>query len=81
MSEIDRSEAPSEAAARATRSRPAMAIWGAVDRTLHAEHFLPLFTALFPRAPLHLLDGVGHHSPEDAPDTIAALIDTFARLT
>jgi haloalkane dehalogenase len=76
-----RFETPSAAAAEAIRARPAMAIWGAADRTLHAEHFLPLFTALFPNAPVHLLDGVGHYSPEDAPQTVAALIANFIHLT
>ena len=35
----------------AIRDKPALAIWGDADRTLGAEHFLPLFTALFPSAP------------------------------
>jgi len=51
------------------------------DRTLHAEHFLPLFSELFPDAPVHRLPGVGHYSLEDAPDAIADRIATFLAQT
>lgn len=50
-----------------------------VDRTLHAEHFLPLFTQLFPSAPVRRLAGVGHYSLEDAPDEIGRLVADFIR--
>ncbi len=56
---------------------PAMAIWGEQDRTLHAEHFLPLFTQLFPEAPIHRLRHAGHYSPEDAPVDITRLVLNF----
>ncbi|MDC8756373.1 alpha/beta fold hydrolase [Janthinobacterium fluminis] len=72
-----RFEAPGEEARRAISARPAMAIWGQADRTLHAQHFLPLFGALFPHAQQHLLPGVGHYSLEDAPDAINTLIAGF----
>ncbi|MDD2763627.1 MAG: alpha/beta fold hydrolase [Opitutaceae bacterium] len=72
-----RFEAPDAAADRAIRTQPALAIWGVADRTLHAEHFLPLFTALFPKAPVHRLEGAGHYCLEDAPDKVAALIAQF----
>lgn len=74
-------ETPDAAADRAIRSRPALAIWGDADRTLHAEHFLPLFTELFPAAPVHRLAGVGHYCFEDAPDDINRLIAEFIRQT
>ena len=74
-----RFETPDSAADHAIRAKPALAIWGEADRTLHAEHFLPLFTALFPAAPVHRLAGVGHYSLEDAPDVVAALITEFIR--
>jgi cis-3-alkyl-4-acyloxetan-2-one decarboxylase len=74
-------ETPDAAADRAIRSRPALAIWGDADRTLHAEHFLPLFTQLFPAAPVHRLAGVGHYCLEDAPDEIGRLIAEFIRQT
>jgi cis-3-alkyl-4-acyloxetan-2-one decarboxylase len=74
-------ETPDAAADRAIRGRPALAIWGDADRTLHAEHFLPLFTELFPAAPVHRLAGVGHYCLEDAPDEIGRLIAEFIRQT
>ena len=74
-------ETPDAAADRAIRGRPALAIWGDADRTLHAEHFLPLFTQLFPAAPVHRLAGVGHYCLEDAPDEIGRLIAEFIRQT
>jgi pimeloyl-ACP methyl ester carboxylesterase len=74
-----RFETPDAAADRAIRARPALAIWGEADRTLHAEHFLPLFSQLFPDAPIHRLAGVGHYCFEDAPDAIASLIAASIR--
>ncbi|MBI2515832.1 MAG: alpha/beta fold hydrolase [Opitutae bacterium] len=76
-----RFEVPDAAAARAIRAKPALAIWGVADRTLHAAHFLPLFTALFPKAPVHRLVGAGHYCLEDAPDEVAALITRFINRT
>jgi haloalkane dehalogenase len=76
-----RFEMPDAAARRAIAAKPAMAIWGMADRTLHAEHFLPLFSALFPDGPVHRLPGVGHYSLEDAPDAIADRIATFLAQT
>jgi len=46
-----------------------------------AEHFLPLFGALFPQAPAHQLHGVGHDSLEDAPEPIAARVAVFRQQT
>ncbi|CAJ0721939.1 MULTISPECIES: alpha/beta fold hydrolase [Ralstonia] len=76
-----RFEMPDAATRRAIATKPAMAIWGMADRTLQAEHFLPLFSELFPDAPVHRLPGVGHYSPEDAPDAIADRIATFLAQT
>ena len=76
-----RFEMPDAAARRAIAAKPAMAIWGMADRTLHAEHFLPLFSALFPDGRVHRLPGVGHYSLEDAPDAIADRIATFLAQT
>ncbi|MFN3622728.1 MAG: alpha/beta fold hydrolase [Hyphomicrobium sp.] len=72
-----RFEDPDAAAERAIRTKPALAIWGEADRTLHAEHFLPLFRAVFPSGPVHRLAGVGHYCLEDAPAEIASLITRF----
>lgn len=74
-------EIPDPAAERIIRSKPALAIWGDADRTLHAEHFLPLFIALFPSAPIERLPGVGHYCFEDAPETISSLIADFLQRT
>jgi pimeloyl-ACP methyl ester carboxylesterase len=71
--------APDAAAERAIRGKPALAVWGMADRTLHAEHFLPLFSAVFPKAPIHRLAGIGHYCLEDAPDQVAALVSQFIR--
>jgi haloalkane dehalogenase len=70
-----------EAAVRMIRARPALAVWGDADRTLHADHFLPLFSEIFPDAPVRRLEGVGHYSLEDAPETITGLIADFIRQT
>lgn len=74
-------EVPDTAAARTISALPALAIWGAADRTLQAAQFLPLLTALFPRATTHQLEGVGHYSFEDAPEEIATLITQFLTQT
>lgn len=76
-----RFETPGAAAVQTIRGRPALAIWGEADRTLDAEHFLPLFAKLFPTAPVHRLAGVGHYCFEDAPDEIGKLIAEFIRDT
>lgn len=72
-----RFEAPDAAAERAIRAKPAIAIWGEADRTLRAEHFLPLFAELFPSAPIHRLAGVGHYCLEDAPDAVISHVTRF----
>ncbi|AOI61668.1 alpha/beta fold hydrolase [Burkholderia diffusa] len=74
-----RFEMPDATALDTIRSKPALAIWGEADRTLAAEHFLPLFSEIFPMAPIHRLAGVGHYSFEDAPREIAELITAFLK--
>ena len=76
-----RFEAPDAAAMRVIQSKPALAIWGMADRTLHAEHFLPLFSEVFPRAEIYRLAGVGHYCHDDAPEAIAAHIARFLQQT
>jgi pimeloyl-ACP methyl ester carboxylesterase len=73
--------APDTDTLREIGRRPALAIWGEADRTLHAEHFLPPFSEIFPAAPIHRLAGVGHYCLEDAPDEIATLISLFLKAT
>ncbi len=70
-------EDPDDSVKAKIKNKPALAIWGEQDRTLHAEHFLPLFSQLFPDAPIQRLPNVGHYSPEDAPDEIAQLVNDF----
>lgn len=74
-----RFEVPDATALDTIRSKPALAIWGEADRTLAAEHFLPLFSEIFPMAPIHRLAGVGHYCFEDAPREIAELIAAFLK--
>jgi haloalkane dehalogenase len=74
-----RFEMPGHAADRMIRGKPALAIWGEADRTLQAEHFLPLFTAIFPTADVRRLASVGHYALEDNPKAIIALVSDFLR--
>ncbi|MCC8400506.1 alpha/beta fold hydrolase [Paraburkholderia sp. MMS20-SJTN17] len=76
-----RFEVPDAATRRTIATKPALAIWGSADRTLHAQHLLPLFSELFPQAAIHKLAGVGHYSLEDAPEAIAARIGPFLEQT
>lgn len=70
-------ETPDAATKAALARIPALAAWGEADRTLQAEHFLPLFRQAFPEGMVHRLPGVGHYSPEDAPDAVARLVTGF----
>ena len=74
-------EAPSEAAARALSSKPALALWGEADRTLQAANFLPLFRQAFPQGEVQPLAGAGHYSPEDAPHEVARRVARFLAAT
>ena len=74
-------EVPDAATKAALAEKPALAIWGEADRTLHAEQFLPLFRQAFPDGQVHRLPGVGHYSPEDAPDEVARLVAEFVTTT
>lgn len=76
-----RFETPDAAADRLIRGKPALAIWGEADHTLHPEHFLPLFTAVFPAAPIVRLPDVGHYCIEDAPEIVAGAISKFISQT
>lgn len=70
-------ETPDTAAIDAISKKPALALWGTQDKTLHAKYFLPLFIQLFPNAPIHRLPNAGHYSPEDAPDEVTKLVIEF----
>jgi haloalkane dehalogenase len=54
-----------------------LAICGDEDRTLRAEHFLPLFEAALPDGVMRRLPRAGHFSPQDAPMDVAHLIIQF----
>ncbi len=70
-------ETPDAAARAELAKKPALAIWGEADRTLHAEHFLPLFSQAFPNGHIHRLPGAGHYSLEDAPEAVSRLVAEF----
>lgn len=72
-----RFQEPDAATKRALAAKPALAIWGALDRTLNAEHFLPLFETAFPNGSVHRLSNAGHYSPEDAPNAVAERVIRF----
>ncbi len=72
-------EEPDHAVARALAQKPALALWGEKDRTLHAKHFLPLFATAFPQGQTLTLPEAGHYSLEDAPVAIADRITEFVR--
>jgi haloalkane dehalogenase len=75
--EVHRFEPADVHIAKALSGKPALAIWGMADRTLHPELFIPLFREAFPKGIVNQLEGVGHYSHEDAPVEIANLIDEF----
>lgn len=70
-------EEPDAAITAELAKKPALALWGAADRTLHADQFLPLFQQAFPDGDVHRLAGAGHYSPEDAPDEIGRRVARF----
>ncbi|MFE7193641.1 alpha/beta fold hydrolase [Kitasatospora sp. NPDC057541] len=72
-----RFEQPDAAARAALAAVPALALWGAADRTLNARHFLPLFREAFPAGRVVELPGAGHYSPEDAPEAVADHLARF----
>ncbi|MCO5968332.1 alpha/beta fold hydrolase [Actinoallomurus soli] len=74
-------EPPTAGARELLATIPALAIWGAEDRTLDGARFLPLFRAAFPHGLVSELPGVGHYSLEDAPRTISALLRLFLDAT
>ncbi len=74
-------EVPSEEVKGILATKPALAIWGKQDRTLHGEHFLPLFRSAFPNGIMHEIDQAGHYSPEDQPALVTHLIDNFMQGT
>ena len=76
-----RFEVPDAATATALAQKPALALWGEADRTLQAEHFLPLFRQAFPDGAIERLAGAAHYSPEDAPAEVARQVADFLDAT
>lgn len=74
-------EEPNADVRNALAQKPALALWGQADRTLQAEHFLPLFRQAFPGGHVQILTGAGHYSPEDAPAEIAREVLRFIDAT
>lgn len=72
---------PDASTKRALATKFALAIWGMKDRTLHAEHFLPLFAEVFPSGGVRKLPGASHYSPEDAPGEVTRLVTEFVGST
>ena len=72
-----RFEAPEAAVVAELAGKPALALWGEADRTLHADQFLPLFRQAFPDGEVHRLVGAGHYSPEDAPFEVGQRVAGF----
>ncbi len=70
-------EIPSDELKDILACKPAMALWGKQDRTLHGKYFLPLFRTAFPNGIVHDIDQAGHYSLEDQPALITHLIDHF----
>ena len=71
--------APDERTSAILSIKPAMTIWGLEDKTLHADEFVPLFQDFFSHGMVHQLQGVGHYSPEDAPEIITKLVSDFLK--
>ena len=72
-------EVPSEDVREHLGRKPALALWGRQDRTLQAQHFLPLFRSAFPHGLVHELDAAGHYSPEDQPALVSHVLRAFLR--
>lgn len=70
-------ELPDRATKAELARKPALALWGEADHTLHASEFLPLFHYAFPEGKSHLLARTGHYSPEDAPGAVTQMVAEF----
>lgn len=59
---------------------PAMCIVGEEDRAMPTEWVKFRFKSFWPNGPLVSLPGVGHYLQEDAPETVAALVEQFVQM-
>jgi cis-3-alkyl-4-acyloxetan-2-one decarboxylase len=65
----------------AVRTKPAMLVEGMRDTALLPRHMIPAFQATFAHAPVIELPDAGHFTPEDAPETLLALLQLFLHTT
>jgi cis-3-alkyl-4-acyloxetan-2-one decarboxylase len=65
----------------AVRAKPAILVEGMRDTALLPHHMIPAFAATFPTAPIIELPDAGHFTPEDAPQTLLALLQLFLHTT
>lgn len=72
---------PDATSVAALRQKPVMMVEGMQDRALLPQHFMPIFRAGFPGAPLIQLEDAGHFCQEDQPDTLIALLEQFMQMT
>jgi haloalkane dehalogenase len=63
----------------AVKAKPAMLVSGDMDFGIAPEFAIADFRALYPKAPVVPLRGVGHFCQEDAPETLVALIQGFVQ--
>lgn len=63
------------------KKKPAMLAIGMADQALDGDRVIADFKSLYPQGPVVELDGVGHFSPEEAPETLIALIQQFIQMT
>ncbi|GAA3680243.1 alpha/beta fold hydrolase [Nonomuraea antimicrobica] len=68
---------PDPAAVAALRAKPALLVQGMRDTALLPRYTVPAFRLGYPTAPVVELADVGHFTPEDAPQTLLALLELF----
>lgn len=59
---------------------PAMCVLGEADRAIPTEWAKFRFKSFWPNGPIVSLPGVGHYLQEDAPETVAALVEQFIQI-
>ncbi|NIH86510.1 alpha/beta fold hydrolase [Amycolatopsis granulosa] len=72
---------PDPAAVAALRGKPALLVQGMRDTALLPRYTVPAFRLGYPGAPVVELPQAGHFTPEDAPETLLALLDLFLQTT
>ena len=62
------------------QSIPAMCVVGEEDRAMPPNWVAFRFKSFWPNGPVITLPGVGHYLQEDAPETVAALVEQFIQM-